>query len=104
MARRPCIRCGVLIERGSYCPRHQPVGWVERPSPSSRDRPSQRLIARVRERDGHACQRCGATERLQVHHVRGVARGGKHEASNLIVLCADCHRAAERGGGASPDS
>jgi len=91
---RPCIRCGVLIERGSYCRAHQPSGFRLRPSPSSLDRPSQRLTARVRARDGHRCARCGSTTDLQVHHLHAVADGGQHHETNLVTLCSDCHRAA----------
>lgn len=97
MALRPCLRCGVLVERGSYCAAHQPVGFYVRPSPSSRDRPSQRLTARVRQRDGHRCANCGATDSLQVHHLNAVADGGQHTPANLVT-CAPPAAAAPQSG------
>ena len=98
MPRRPCIGrhrdgslCGVLTD-GSYCPAHQRPAWAQR-SPSSRAtaRPGwNKLRARALRRDGQ-CVRCGATERLAVHHRVPVAEGGAMSLDNLSVLCEDCH-------------
>jgi 5-methylcytosine-specific restriction endonuclease McrA len=90
----------VLIERGSYCPRHQPVGFYERPSPSSRDRlPPHQRDAVKRER-GAVCEECGQPgapgDPLQVHHVRQVSEGGGHERGNLRVLHKSCHAREHR--------
>lgn len=49
-------------------------------------------------RDGHHCRLCGAHTRLETHHVK--ARSGfgpkrvteKHAATNLLTVCADCHK------------
>jgi 5-methylcytosine-specific restriction endonuclease McrA len=95
-ALRPCLRCGTLVRGASYCRAHMPVGFYARPSPSSRDRPAPKLRARIKQRDGHRCQRCGLTEKLRVHHVRQVADGGGHGRSNLLTLCDDRHRAEHR--------
>lgn len=51
---------------------------------------------------GRACQACGSTRRLQVHHVR-YRRGGRsvlwHERmDDLAVLCRGCHKKAHSGG------
>ena len=47
-------------------------------------------------RDGHACVRCGASENLEAHHVMPLREGGSPTAvSNLISLCASCHRRVE---------
>jgi len=55
----------------------------------------------IRERDGHTCQTCGATERLHVHHID--TNKLNNDPSNLVTLCNRCHglaHAALRGGGA----
>jgi 5-methylcytosine-specific restriction endonuclease McrA len=51
----------------------------------------QVLRASVLNRDAHVCQGCGATERLDVHHVIPLYRGGTNDPSNLISLCRECH-------------
>jgi 5-methylcytosine-specific restriction endonuclease McrA len=50
---------------------------------------------RVLDRDGFACTRCGAIRDLEVHHLLGAADGGATSMENLVVLCHDCHVAAE---------
>lgn len=50
--------------------------------------------ARVFERDGFRCRRCGSgsdVARLVVDHVVAVARGGTRELANLQTLCHDCN-------------
>jgi 5-methylcytosine-specific restriction endonuclease McrA len=43
-------------------------------------------------RAGHACERCGRSERLQWHHVYTRAiRSLRWDLDNLICLCAGCH-------------
>ena len=47
----------------------------------------------ILERDGNRCRLCGAgTERVEVHHIRAYQPGMMHEPSNLVTLCAACHR------------
>ena len=41
--------------------------------------------------EGRVCRRCGATERLERHHIKQRAYGGGDEASNLEDLCLACH-------------
>lgn len=55
---------------------------------------SAREAARIRSEVG-ACEHCGATERLHIHH----RDRNKHNQarSNLLVLCLSCHRAEHRG-------
>ncbi len=36
------------------------------------------------ERDGHRCQKCGATTRLQAHHK-------SYRPERLVTLCKSCH-------------
>lgn len=52
---------------------------------------------RIRKRDGHRCQRCGAqvgddsSTRLEVHHVRAFSKGGPTADPNLTTLCHECN-------------
>jgi 5-methylcytosine-specific restriction endonuclease McrA len=46
--------------------------------------------AQVLERDGHACQQCGAPA-THADHVTPRAYGGSDDATNLQALCADCN-------------
>jgi len=43
------------------------------------------------KRDGYRCRICGSTERLHVHHIVPLSRGGTHALENLITLCYRCH-------------
>jgi hypothetical protein len=53
----------------------------------------------VLTRDRRRCQVPGCTHAtfVDVHHVQPRAEGGRHEASNLLVLCSAHHRAVHRG-------
>jgi DNA-directed RNA polymerase subunit RPC12/RpoP len=42
------------------------------------------------ERAGNACQHCGQTFALDIHHIDG--NPANNSKTNLIVLCATCHR------------
>ncbi len=56
----------------------------------------RRLRLLILERDRRRCTRCGGSGRLEVHHVRPVARGGDpFDADNLRTLCRRCHFEAE---------
>ncbi len=46
------------------------------------------------ERDSHACQICGSTKKVLVHHLdnEGEKRGCNHLMENLVTLCWDCHK------------
>ena len=47
---------------------------------------------RVLERDGWRCVRCGKAGRLEVDHIREIAKGGKpFDPENLRTLCRGCH-------------
>ena len=56
---------------------------------------------RVPSRKDKACEACGYSRKLQVHH-KTYERLGKERNSDLVLLCRDCHeslhrfRAAER--------
>jgi 5-methylcytosine-specific restriction endonuclease McrA len=51
----------------------------------------RKLHTEVLERDGWRCQYCGASNRLQVHHICSRSQLGDDTDENLITLCADCH-------------
>jgi 5-methylcytosine-specific restriction endonuclease McrA len=52
----------------------------------------KKLHHQILERDGWRCQNCGSREDLQVHHQQFRSRQGNDAESNLITLCAACHR------------
>lgn len=53
----------------------------------------QRLSAELRK--GNYCHRCGSTERLAVHHIIPVTKGGDRNPKNLVTLCPGCHATVE---------
>lgn len=56
----------------------------------------RRLRRRVLERDGGRCTECGATERLQLHHVIPYRISQCNKPDNLLTLCDACHRALHK--------
>ena len=42
-------------------------------------------------RDGGACVRCGANEKLHFDHIIPVAKGGANTLSNIQILCEPCN-------------
>lgn len=89
---RPCIVCGQL-GTASYCPTHAPRTWAGGSTRAWRGLRAQAIL-----RDGHACQRCGRTDGLQVHHIIPKHHGGRDVLGNLATLCGPCH-AHEHGAG-----
>lgn len=47
----------------------------------------------VKDRDNHACQLCGSTKELHVHHMSGYDLIPNEPISCLITLCNVCHKA-----------
>lgn len=39
-----------------------------------------------------SCNECGSWRNLTIHHIIPKSRGGLNHRSNLICLCADCHK------------
>ena len=37
------------------------------------------------------CEKCGTDKKLEVHHIKPLAVGGTHKASNLMTLCKTHH-------------
>jgi 5-methylcytosine-specific restriction endonuclease McrA len=89
MALRPCLKCGRLTPRGSYCPGCKPRRL--------RGRTGVELRETVRRIHGHRCQDCGATGvPLDVHHRDGDP--ANNALSNLEPLCRSCHaKVSQRG-------
>ena len=50
------------------------------------------LRSQVLERDNWRCQECGSFENLQVHHLKFRSGLGDDVTTNLITLCAACHK------------
>lgn len=90
---RPCLTCGALQRRGSYCRRHEP----SRVSPGRGSGPTAARFRRetLAKTDGR-CQLCGSTDRVQAHHVIGLEEGGPNDAeANGMPLCHRHHRQLE---------
>lgn len=88
-----CVICRTRIPRGSRCKRHA----LKSPSNREWHRPgAARVRERVLERDGHRCTRCGSSERLEVHHIVPVAKGGPTSLETCVTLCHGCHAEAAR--------
>jgi 5-methylcytosine-specific restriction endonuclease McrA len=51
----------------------------------------------VLERDESRCLVCGFSECVDVHHIVSLANGGNSFPENLISLCPNHHRLADRG-------
>jgi 5-methylcytosine-specific restriction endonuclease McrA len=58
----------------------------------------KQLCQLVLKRDGWKCQVCGSSQTLQVHHKTFRSQQGSDEDSNLITLCAGCHKKHHCGG------
>jgi hypothetical protein len=86
--KRPCLACGRLIPRGSYCRRCDPRGT------SARQAKFRRVTLAM---TGGKCARCGTRDGVQAHHVRALQDGGRDQDGGL-PLCVRCHRLAHRVG------
>ena len=83
------------------------TGWVPKPRDGNRRRKQNRKLLKrcdVSLRDFcHLCTRTSAALdrlkpalQLEVHHVIEVQDGGTDEASNLWILCSECHELVHR--------
>jgi len=105
-AKTPCIEripdgrgCPhYAVEGKSRCAEHarerQQAGWAEGRTGKRGIRPGWRAVRNrvVREQHGK-CSRCPAPA-TSVHHIDGVA--ANEDRANLVALCSDCHKAADR--------
>jgi 5-methylcytosine-specific restriction endonuclease McrA len=106
---RLCCTCGRTYDpygggyhRAGKCQAYERTKSRERRASSAavktRDsRTWQRARALPKQRDGGRCVRCGASERLEVHHLVAMEQGGERfMLSNLVTLCRSCHEDEER--------
>lgn len=68
------------------------------PGEGVRDRqvPTQ-LRNRTLDRDNHSCVQCGATKKLEAHHIIPRDDGGEDTLENMAILCHSCHQDVEHG-------
>lgn len=101
MTLRPCLDCHALTGHGSRCRAcdGQRQAAIERRRGTATQRGYDAVWARrsreLRRRQPW-CTHCLATEDLSVHHVQKQRQGGGAADGNMVVLCRDCHAAAER--------
>jgi hypothetical protein len=71
---------------------------AEHPQRATQDVPP-RVRRLVMRRDGRRCtiDGCRSTANLEVHHIATRADGGRHDPSNLTVMCDACHANLHRG-------
>ncbi len=57
------------------------------------------LVSKLKQERGSNCQICGfsftkqdGTDYCEIHHLESLADGGLDVSSNMLVLCANCHR------------
>lgn len=93
---RPCGQCGGLFdpqtEHHAFCStacrkKHENIRRFKGSGTNS----NYYRTAFLEERGG-VCERCGVPDGLELHHIVSVAEGGSHKASNLLVICEDCHK------------
>ena len=91
--RGPCDECRRTHEREKSRRRRATSQAVQ-----TRDSQAwQRVRELAKRRDGGGCVRCGASVRLEVHHVVPIEQGGERfTLSNLVTLCRACHEDEER--------
>lgn len=56
---------------------------------------SMRYEASQIMKDKHReCANCGSEENIHIHHIVPLSQGGGNRESNLVFLCAECHKKA----------
>lgn len=108
---KACPYCGKIHAKGQKCDKKPKKSWIG-DQEIRQFRNSQQWITKrdaIKERDQYLCQAClhclyGTTQRittdgLSVHHILPLAKSWelRMEDSNLITLCPEHHRLAERG-------
>jgi 5-methylcytosine-specific restriction endonuclease McrA len=48
-------------------------------------------MPKIREQLGGVCERCGRTEKLEIHHMKPLENGGSNQVPNLVLFCHSCH-------------
>lgn len=88
--------CPEQIERGSYCPAHEPRRTEARRSPSSRVtgtwRWREKVKPRVLQRDRRRCHYCGGRATTVDHRIPVAERPDlAFDESNLVASCEPCN-------------
>lgn len=57
-------------------------------------RPNGNCVKRLIKRFNYECQICGEKNKytVEIHHIIPLKIGGKNDITNLVCLCANCHR------------
>jgi 5-methylcytosine-specific restriction endonuclease McrA len=79
---------------GLLYPKSRPSALSKMDRRASEQTVLKRNSKAARVRDGHRCRLCGSHTSLETHHLvpRSLAgRKVKHERSNLVTACSDCH-------------
>lgn len=59
------------------------------------EKESMRYEASQIMKDKHKeCANCGSEENIHIHHIVPLSQGGGNKESNLVFLCAECHKKA----------
>ena len=96
--KRPCLDCGVLIDKARRCRAYESQYQRQRGSPTRRGYDSAwvRVSERAREEQPW-CTQCGRVgtraNPLGADHVVPLAHGGVSMADNVVVLCRECNSA-----------
>lgn len=91
---RPCIKCGVLIERGSRCTDCKPKRTQSRAiAHAGSDHKWRKLSLKVRKASPF-CEFCGTRAELTADHVVPVSVEPRwaYRIENCRTLCAPCNR------------
>jgi len=89
-------RCGAVAPRGASCPncghaRKRPAGTQHLRNLSSSER--KRHTRRLMWAQNRLCASCGQLHlKMELDHIIALGLGGTDEASNLQLLCRECHR------------
>ena len=52
-----------------------------------------KVVTSIHERAGHQCEKCSATDHLQVHHIWYPPRGTEmNHLDALLLVCQSCHQ------------
>ena len=77
------------------------IGRKRKPAPTHRAAlPAEEysaLRAKVCARDKYRCKNCGRAKGLELAHLVARSQGGEDSEKNLLLLCAECHRAHHDG-------
>ena len=85
--------CGDPVTTDGRCANHQRPAWGggRQATRTGSGWAWSKTRSQVLRRDRRTCQTCGAPA-TQVDHITPIAWGGSDDLTNLVAICADCHR------------